>query len=157
MSDDTSLVKIHIELPNHWATGGESMWARSLGDDLYAIDNVPFYAYGLNAEDVVRAVSLAPDLKPEIQVVVRPSGRRTIRVHFHEDTKEDVRIAFVEQLQRFGAGFERATSRLFAIDINPDGNYDGLRDHLDRAEASDTLAYETCEARSAGTFDALPE
>ena len=41
---DAGLVKIHVDLPNHWATGGESMWATPLGFDLYRIENVPFYA-----------------------------------------------------------------------------------------------------------------
>lgn len=35
VTNDPDLTKLHIDLPNHWATGGESLWARSLGDDLY--------------------------------------------------------------------------------------------------------------------------
>jgi hypothetical protein len=29
------LLKVYVDLPNHWYTGGESLWAKSLGDDLY--------------------------------------------------------------------------------------------------------------------------
>ncbi len=34
MSDE-QLTKVHIDLPDHWATGGESLWARQLGDDRF--------------------------------------------------------------------------------------------------------------------------
>ena len=74
--DDASdnLTKVHIDLPNHWGTGGESMWARALAEDRYEIRNVPFYAYGLNFLDVVLANSDDPDLKPEVRRVVQASG-----------------------------------------------------------------------------------
>jgi hypothetical protein len=53
MSADDELTQVHIDLPNHWAVGGEAMWARALGGNRYRIENVPFYAYGLNFYDVV--------------------------------------------------------------------------------------------------------
>ena len=82
MEKDEELTKIVVDLPNHWATSGEAMWARPLSADLYEIRNVPFYAYGLNFEDVVRAVEPGPDEKPVVIEVVRASGHRTIRVFF---------------------------------------------------------------------------
>lgn len=30
MSDER-LTKVHVDLPNHWAARGESLWARDLG------------------------------------------------------------------------------------------------------------------------------
>src|SRR5262249_4817112 len=81
---EDELTKVHVELPNHGATGGESLWAKPLGDDLYQLDNVPFHAYGLNYGDVVRATEDSPELKPEIREVVRPSGHQTIRVFFEQ-------------------------------------------------------------------------
>lgn len=33
-TDDDELTKVYVDLPNHWAVGGESLWARPLGDDL---------------------------------------------------------------------------------------------------------------------------
>ena len=64
--DDDSLVKVHIDLPNHWGTNGEALWARSLGGDRYQIDNVPFFAYDLNFRDIVEAVAISPDLVARI-------------------------------------------------------------------------------------------
>jgi hypothetical protein len=37
-----NLVKLHIDLPNHWAIGGESMWATPLENDHYQLENVLF-------------------------------------------------------------------------------------------------------------------
>lgn len=81
-TEDESLTKVHIDLPNHWATGGESLWALPLGGDLYEIRNTPFHAYGLNWGNIVRAHSDNPKLKPEVREVVAESGNKTLRVFF---------------------------------------------------------------------------
>jgi hypothetical protein len=96
---EPSLVKVNVDLPNHWATGGESMWARPLGDDLYELQNVPFYAYGLNYLDIVYAVAASPDLKPEIQSVRRPSGHRTLHVMVGECVPEDQQAPLLQRLK----------------------------------------------------------
>jgi Domain of unknown function (DUF4265) len=75
MTDTTSdLTKVHLDLPNHWWFKGESLWAKSLGNDLYEIQNVPYCAYGLNCGDVVRATTDNPELKPEVREVINKSG-----------------------------------------------------------------------------------
>lgn len=37
MASDEKLTKVHVELPNNPAMGGESMWAVDLGGDLYEL------------------------------------------------------------------------------------------------------------------------
>jgi hypothetical protein len=150
------LTKLHIDLPNHWACGGEALWAESLGNDLYAIDNIPFFAYGLNYKDIVRARAAEPSLKPEIEAVVEPSGHRTLRIIFPESNTEAESLAFVTSLTSFGAGFENNNGTHFAIDIPPDGDYDGLCRYLMDSEHQGLLRYETGEARIPGSFDDLP-
>jgi hypothetical protein len=89
LDDAEALIKVHVDLPNHWLVKGEAIWALSLGDDLYEIRSVPFGAYGLNCLDVVLATADSPSLKPEIRKVIRRSGHRTSRLMFHEGiTKE---------------------------------------------------------------------
>ena len=83
-----------MDLPEHWGTGGEAMWARPVGDDLYEIDNLPFYAYGINLGDVVRAVAPDDESKPEIQEVVEYRGHRTLRFFFSKESDELVRRRF---------------------------------------------------------------
>ena len=109
MSTD-NLEKLHIDLPNHWAIGGESLWATPLGDDLYRIENVPFFAYGLNFLDVVLATSDSDELKPEIRKVVTPSGRRTYRVMFDSSVEREKQVELLEILEQFEASYERATA-----------------------------------------------
>lgn len=153
---DEVLTKVHIDLPLHWGTGGESLWAEKLGGNLFKIRNVPFFAYGLNFADIVRATADAPDLKPEVREVVEPSGHRTMRVFFESSCLEEERAELLGQLNRYQAYFERATASLFAIDIEPGGSYDKVYEQLMEWEQSGLLHFETCEARVPGSFDEKP-
>lgn len=156
MSRD-NLEKLHIDLPNHWAIGGESLWATPLGDDLYRIENVPFFAYGLNFLDVVLATFDSDELKPEIRKVVTPSGRRTYRVMFDSSVEREKQVELLEILEQFEASYERADGTNVAIDIKPSGDHCAVYDHLDVYEESGYLSFETCEARVEGSFDDFPE
>ena len=133
------------------------MWALPLGGDTYEIRNVPFYAYGLNFLDVVEAASVSTDLDPSIRRVVGRSGHRTLRVIFRKSTPEVKRVPLLQSLNEIGASFERATSTLFAIDVEDSGDYQAVCDRLFAFENEGLLAYETCEARLEGSFDDLPQ
>lgn len=152
MSEE-NLEKIHIDLPNHWATGGESMWATPLGNDLYRVENVPFFAYGLNFFDVVHATPYNEDQIPEIRKVVTPSGRRTYRVMFNKDVSREKQVELLESLEQYDASYERADKVSVAIDIKPIGDHIAVYDQLDAFETQELLSFETCEARVEGSFD----
>ena len=151
--DEDNLTKVHIDLPNHRAIGGESLWAKALGGDLYQIDNVPFFAYGLNYQDIVRATADSPELKPEVREVVKPSGHCTFRVIFDGATERDYQASLLACLESYGASYERADGINVAIDLEPDGDYGALFDKLEEYENSGYLSFETCEARVEGGFD----
>jgi hypothetical protein len=155
--EDERLTKVHIDLPNHWATGGESMWAVDLGDDLYEIRNVPFYAYNLNFGDVVFATADSPDLKPEVRRVVRRSGNRTMRLFFARDKAEGSALELLASLKPLAVSFEGATDRYFALDLELTADVDAIRALLDEWVSQGLAEYETCEERAPGSFDALPE
>lgn len=150
------LTKVLVELPNHWATSGESMWARPLGSDLYELENSPFYAYDLNYRDVVYAVADDPRHKPIVRRVERRSGRRTLRVVFLEHVSEPQRTLLLKGLDRFGVTWEGADARLFSLDIPSEPQYQAVCDQLWTWEQEGLLEYETCEARMPGSFDAAP-
>jgi hypothetical protein len=154
--DSADLVKVHIDLPNHWLHKGESMWAKPLGNDLYEIHNVPFCAYGLNCRDVVLAIADAPDLKPEVRSVVRRSGNRTFRLFFQRLTKEQ-QEPYVAEIERMDAWVERANEFYICINVNPTADYNSLRNLLDQRMKEGVLEYETCEERSPGSFDDVPQ
>jgi hypothetical protein len=151
------LKKLHIDLPQHWATGGESLWAEELGDDLYKIRNVPFFAYGLNFYDVVRATPDNPDLKPEIREVVEPNGHKTLRVHFEKIVAKNRQLELLTALNEHHAYHERANDTHVAIDIEPEGSYSVVYDQLQEWEESGLLSFETCEAREKDSFDNVLE
>ena len=156
MTERDGLTKVHIELPNHWATGGESMWALDLGGDLYELRNVPFHAYDLNFGDVVKATADDPELKPEIREVVRRSGHATLRVFFSGVLEAPARLALLESLAPLKASYEGATEKLYALDLEPEADIQNVRSQLDNWEQQGWLGYETCEARLAGSFDDAP-
>lgn len=154
---EESMVKVHIDLPNHWGTGGEALWARSLGDDRYQIDNVPFFAYDLNFRDIVEAVADAPDLKPSVRRVLERSGHRTMRVMFSDKVALEERLRLLHSLAPLHVSFENNNSSHFALDLELAADMTKVRKQLDRWLAAEILDYETCEARVPGSFDDVPE
>ena len=153
MENEEKLEKIYIDLPEHWATGGESLWAFPLGNNLYELRNIPFRAYGLNFGDVVRALSESQDLKPEVIEIKKSNGHKTLRVHFNESVEIEKRREYLSQLHAFRAFYENANDKLFAIDIEPDGDYESVCNKLNEWENQGILEYETCEFRVPGRFD----
>ncbi len=155
MSEESEegLVKVFIDLPNHWAISGESIWAKPLENDEYEIRNTPFYAYGLNWGDIVKAVSLDPTLKPEVREVVRPSGNRTLRLYFKKNLDHRSQLQLLEEICKLGLSYERANEILIALDIPSESDYGAICDHLWALENDGVLEYETCEPRIEGSFD----
>ena len=154
-TEEESLTKVHIDLPNHWATDGESLWALPMGEDLYEIRNTPFHAYGLNWGDIVRAHSDDPGLKPEVREVVAPSGNKTLRVFFDRQLSREEQDAILSSLQPLDVSCERADGRYVAIDVHPEADYQAVCDRIMELEQEGTLSYETCEARQPGSFDGV--
>ena len=132
MSDsDEELVKVHIDLTGDPDTGGEAMWAKPLGDDLYELRNCPFHAYHLNWLDVVRATEDSPELKPSIREVVRRSGHRTVWVTFKESVPPERRLELLVELNAWDAYYEGKDARYFAVDIEPQGDYGRVLDRIE--------------------------
>jgi hypothetical protein len=156
-SSKEELIKVLVELPNHWATSGESMWARPVGNDLYELENSAFYAYDLNYRDVVCAVADDPRHKPIVRRVERRSGHRTLRVLFLKQVSDPQRTLLLKGLDRFGVTWEGADGRLFSLDIPAESHYQPVCDQLWAWEEAGLLEYESCEARVPGSFDDAPQ
>ena len=157
MSDSADLTKVHIDLPNHWWFKGESMWAKSLGDDLYQIESIPFCAYGLNCGDVVHATVDGPELKPEIRSVVRRSGNQTLRIIFPDALSLEQQRPVLAALEAMGTELERANGQFVCVNVPATVSYASVRDYLGQQEAASLLEYETCEERVPGSFDDRPD
>jgi hypothetical protein len=152
-----TLVKVHIDLPNHWWMKGESIWAVDLGDNLYELQNVPFCAYGLNCGDVVRASVNGPGLKPEVCGIVSRSGNRTVRINFCDALPKSEQQPVIDALSSLGAQVERATSQFLGLNVPANASYDAICAYLRDQERAGLLDYETCEQRVPGSFDDAPQ
>ena len=98
----------------------ETLWAERVGEDLYRLDNSPFFAYGVSWQDVVEA---HPDAHGMLVMsrVVEKAGHRTVRVIFDPgvDESPDAR-RILDGVVALGASYEGANPRYLAIDIPPE-------------------------------------
>lgn len=156
MSEE-NLEKVYVELPNHWAVGGESIWAKHLEYDLYQIDNIPFYAYGLNYLDIVKVDLSDETMKPTVLSVVKYSGHNTLRITFDDTSDNEQQVKLLEELKIFKVDIERANEQYVALSIEPDEDYDSVYDKLMELEQAGLLEFETCEARNPNNFDVADE
>jgi hypothetical protein len=153
---EEQLVKIHLELPNHKGSGGESFWAKPLGENLYELRNSPWFAYNLHFMDVVLAIADSPDKKPGIIKVVQRSGHKTLRVWFLPEFPADQRMNLLASLNQWKAYYENADGQLFAVDVEPDGDYQAVCNQLSAWEQEKKLVYETGTTGNESAFDVIP-
>jgi Domain of unknown function (DUF4265) len=155
-STEEQLTRIHLELPNHKGAGGESFWAKPLGDDLYELRNSPWFAYNLHCMDIVLAIADSPDKKPEIIKVVQRIGHKTLRVWFLPEFPADQRMVLLASLNQWKAYYENADAQLFAVDVEPDGDYQAVCDQLWAWEQEGKLVYETGTIGDETAFEPIP-
>ncbi|MEO1037486.1 MAG: DUF4265 domain-containing protein [Pseudomonadota bacterium] len=115
----------------------ETPWATPVGDDLYRVENSPFYAYEVSWLDIVRAPYSEEEERPLFSEVVEKSGHKTIRVIFDppvEDGNES--DAVLRELVEIGCTYEGATRSYICIDIPPEIELSKVRKFLIDKEAT---------------------
>jgi len=132
------------------------MWADDLGNGNYQIKNIPFYAYGIHYDDIVFAMATSTEEKPEIKKLVKANGHQTLRILFIDDETKEEHIKIIESIRTKHIGYEGMSDNLFALNVTPEGDFDGLHDALELLEKRGILHFETCEARVEGGFDDAP-
>jgi len=152
-SQDEELTKIHLELPDHKGAGGEAFWAKPLGGNLYELRNSPWFAYDLHFKDVVLAIPDSPDKKPEILIVIQRSGHKTLRIWFLPEFPADERLDLLTSLNQWKAYYENADGQLFAVDVEPDGDYQAVCMQLSTWEQEGKLVYETGTTENESTMN----
>ena len=93
----------------------ETLWAFDLGENLYQLDNTPWYQYSVSWKDVIEAVPESGGELPLFRRVVEKSGYRTLRVALDEPATD----VFLDEIKQLGCLFEGANRRYIAIDIPP--------------------------------------
>jgi hypothetical protein len=110
----------------------ETPWAFRLGTDLYRLDNIPFFAYGISLADVVVATPEGDDPRPHFRRVVHKSGNRTVRVVADAGT-DRVEQRVLEELDHLGCRYTRATPKYICVNIPPHVSLDRVVGYLTAA------------------------
>src|SRR4051812_34223649 len=113
------LVKIHVEMPDDSGFSGETLWARPLGDGLYEVASVPFFAGDVHRGDVVRCADDGDGL-PLVAGVVEYGGHESLRVSFAAGAGDEAIGAALDEVTRLGAYVERASRGLALVDVPPE-------------------------------------
>jgi len=104
------------------AEGGtiETLWAVRVApdEDLFRLDNSPFYAYGVSYGDIVTAVQSAPEMYDFVAVVTR-SGNRTVRLLLPDDADSEPPASkrILDGLVALGCSYEGAFSRTISMTV----------------------------------------
>ena len=100
----------------------ETPWAERLPDttNQFRLDNSPFYAYRVSADDVIEGEEVARGLYRFVRVV-RRSGNRTVRLLFGKERADtpDGKLV-LDEIVRLGCTYEGAFSKLLSITVPPD-------------------------------------
>jgi hypothetical protein len=143
---DAQLVKIRFKLEQDdgWPPfTSEGLWAESLGDDLYRIDNTPWFVFDLASGDIVRAVTQDDGCLWAVERT-QWAGRMTIRViPQHEgDPTEAIQgvLDAAAPMGVSGEGFARIG--MVALDVPQGADHAGLKRLLSNGEAAGQWSYE---------------
>lgn len=140
---DEGLVKVLVRLHDDAPFETESFWAKPLGDGQFELRNSPWFAFDLHFDDVVRAIPDSPGEMPRIIGVVRRSGHKTLRVIFPPEVGEAEKLEMLRALHQWRGFHENCNGRLYAVDVEPDGDYDAVCDQLWAWEQAGRLVYQT--------------
>lgn len=123
----------------------EVLWAEPLGDKLYRLDNVPFYAFSLNVHDIVCCEQSEDDI-PVFSELVKPSGYKTLRVIFCDETSEEDCIDIIHELHQQGIHDEKFYFKCYGFVVEPSQNYEAVCNYVRIKEEEGYLwLYETEE------------
>ncbi len=119
----------------------EIVWAKALGNGLYQIDNIPFYAPNVSYNDIVTVENDEGLLY--FDGLERSSGHSTIQVVFFDESKVK---NVLEELVLLGCKWEGMEGKpYYAIDVSPDIHYADVRNILNQAFEAKFLDYkESC-------------
>ncbi|WP_375771809.1 DUF4265 domain-containing protein [Archangium gephyra] len=141
--ESEQLVKVFFELQQdedgYPPVTCESMWATPVGDGLYRLGNIPFFARGVAYEDVVSAVQRDDGTRGFVEVV-RPSGHSTLRIIVYEASEAP---ALRHELEALGCDTELShIPNLVAVDVPPAVSLDEIRRLLEMGTVSERWEFE---------------
>lgn len=126
--------KVRFLLPDG-PYASESLWATSMGNNLYRIENYPFFVYDVSWKDLVEAIPDAPGNNPVFTRIVKKSGSNTIRVFISDLEVPPEEHPILKGLNDLGCWYENADSSLFAICLPPGVDFEIVCRLLNDSEA----------------------
>ena len=109
----------------------ETLWVISLGNNLYQLDNSPWFAYGVSWQDVIEAIATKENELPVFRRVVKKSGNRTLRLLLDPPAGESEKSqGILNKLIELGCSYEGANPKYIAINIPPPIDYWSICDFL---------------------------
>lgn len=97
----------------------ETLWATPISQNLYRLDNSPFFAYGVSWEDLVEARRDDTGMLHFVRRV-ESSGNRTLRFYFASFRSDDERAKHIlETVVKLGGSFEGMQPKLIAVNVPP--------------------------------------
>ena len=113
----------------------ETLWAVALGNNLFRLDNSPFYVYRISWKDIIEASETAEGFYDFVRVVEK-SGNRTLRIIFLEFTGNDTRgKQILNDIKNLGCSYEGVNAKLTSINIPPAVEFETVVNYA--AEQSD--------------------
>lgn len=133
---------VKISLPVHIWGGDvpETVWAARLMSGYLVLKNIPFYAYGISYDDVVR-VEQNEHLAEAVEAVGR-SGHSTYRFFVKEGNLERALANYWKVIEDAGCTYERATRHLFSIDVPPKTDIHAVYQALEKGETAGVWEFE---------------
>ena len=107
------MVKVRLRGPDGEI---ETPWAEPVHSNLFRLDNLPWFAYGVSDDDVVEATVTDDAGVFEFVRVVTPSGNRLIRIVL--DDPADA-TGVLPKLLAMGCHYEGLNRRFVAVNIPP--------------------------------------
>lgn len=117
-----TLKKIAFMLDSDAPSKEETLWAFALGDDLYRLDNSPWFADGVAMGDIVQCMDRGL-MPPIFKKIVKPSGNLAVRIFVPAGPERDaIKQELFELLRTTGCKFEGfgADKGLIAVTIPKD-------------------------------------
>jgi len=126
MSQEEKMVKVLLQDGDEV----ETLWAVHLQENLYRLDNSPFFAYRVSWQDIVEA---EPDKNGVLcfsRIAVK-SGNRTVRVitQTYETTSEEAK-PFLDGIIQLGCSYEGLRPRLVSITVPSEIELETVVDYL---------------------------
>lgn len=141
-SDGTKEVRILFDLEQdddgYPPSSGETMWALTTEDGHYAIDNIPFFVYGISCFDVVSAHENDGFLV--FDKLIQSLGHSTFRVVVYD--RADVKTVR-DTLKSMGCACEQShIPSLFSVDVPPKIDLSLIQAYLAQGVSEEKWDYE---------------